>query len=146
MIEVKIPQEINQYDAKLIGPFTIRQAVCGGSAVLLSYLAWHFLQNTMAQETLIGLILLIAVPFGLLGWIKPYGQRFEHFFVGVLFNTLISCSTRTFRSENLFYHIKSEETTGMTALRSKDLRAKPNSIKASDFRKAQKRYRKKTFA
>ena len=30
MIEVKIPKEITQYEAKFVGPFTLRQTICIG--------------------------------------------------------------------------------------------------------------------
>lgn len=28
MVEIKIPKEIRTYESKIIGPFTIRQAIC----------------------------------------------------------------------------------------------------------------------
>ena len=99
MIEIKIPKEIEQYDAKVIGPFSIRQAVCGGTAALLSYGLYNLFYAALTEEQLIGIIIAVSVPFGLIGWIRPYGMRFEKFFMAVLFNTIISSPKRYFRQE-----------------------------------------------
>lgn len=150
MIEVKIPQEIGDYDAKLIGPFTMRQALCGAIAALLAYLLYNNLSGIIAQDRIIGLILLIDAPLGLIGWIKPYNMRFEKFFIAVLFNTLISSSKRFFKSNSIIDKIESKLTTQpvkeLNTRKEKDKKTKQaKRNKPVDYKKAQKRYRKYTF-
>lgn len=146
MIEVKIPQEIRQYDAKMIGPFSFRQAICGVAAIGIAYILNRFLKGVVPQDALIGLIMLVCVPLALIGWVKPYGMRFEKFFVAVLFNTLLSNPKRYFQSKNSIENIekieiKNMEESGKGAKKNKK-QAKP---KKEDIKKLQKQYRKYTY-
>ena len=156
MIEVKIPQEINQYDAKLVGPFTMRQALCGGIAALLSYGIYNGMKGTVSEETVIGLILLVSTPFALLGWVKPYGMRFEKFFIGILFNTLISSPKRYYQPKDMITELIEQGSHSITARPDdKDMSGKKkpaarerrkNKDTKEDLLKAQKKYKKYTFS
>ena len=152
MIEVKIPQEISQYEAKMVGPFTIRQAVCGGIGILLSWGIYNGLANVLPRETLVGIIFVLCVPLALIGWIKPYGMRFEKFFMGVLFNTLISSSKRFFKSSDTIANIEKDadksgpdEITDLAG-RKRKVKRKPKKTKAENPKKMQKKYKKYTYA
>ena len=98
MIEIKIPQEINKYEAKTVGRFTTRQTICLVIVALLSVGLWNLLKGALDVNTRIGICLVVAVPFALAGWYKPYGMHFERFFIAVLFNTIISSTKRIFKS------------------------------------------------
>lgn len=158
MIEVKIPQEIKGYDAKLVGPFSTRQALCGAVAILLGYLTFNALDGYVSTESRIGIIMLIALPLGLIGWVQPYGMRFEQFFMGVLFNTVISASKRYFKSDNVISKIEKNtasakevknETAGKDKMADKNGKKKNKKEKVmtdKDWINAQKRYKRNTFA
>ena len=150
MIEVKIPQEINQYDAKLVGPFTMRQALCGGIAALLSYGIYNGMKGTVSEETVIGLIMLVSTPFALLGWVKPYGMRFEKFFIGILFNTLISSPKRYYQPKDMITELIEQGSHSITARSDdKDMSVRErrkNKDTKENLLKAQKKYKKYTFS
>lgn len=146
MIEVKIPQEITQYDAKIVGPFSGRQAVFGGCAVGIGYLVYNQFHTLLTREQLVAIIFFLAVPFGLLGWARPYGMRFEKFFFGVLLHSMLHSSRRYFRSEDTFALISGQlspdrKENGQAADRKKTRKESGT----SDWKKAHKKYRKKTY-
>ena len=144
MIEVKIPQEISQYEAKMVGPFTMRQAICGLAAIVASWTLRAHLGNILSQDALISLIVLVCIPLGLIGWIKPYGMRFELFFAGVLFNTLISNSKRFFRSADIIAKINAIHSGTDTTKKMEGDSVKRHRQESPD--KIRSRYKKHTYA
>ena len=150
MIEVKIPQEISQYEAKMIGPFTIRQAICGGIGIVTAWGLYNGLSDVLPRDAIVGIIFLICVPLGLIGWIKPYGMRFEKFFMGVLFNTLISSAKRYFVSMNTVANMErapsAPETIEVTDKKGRTKKVKQKKPKTESPKKIQKKYRKYTYA
>lgn len=149
MIEIKIPQEINKYEAKLVGPFTTRQTVCLCCMGLLCVGTYNVLKPVIPSDYLYFLCLILGVPFALCGWYKPYGMHFEKFFVAVLFNTIISSSKRVFKSDNVIKTIEEKLTIKpVEELNSKKKKrtskTKKNS-KKKDLKKIQNKYRKQTM-
>lgn len=151
MIEIKIPQEISQYEAKLVGPLTTRQTACVVAMGVLAYSIYNILKTTVDANTLYSICFFSAVPFGLVGWYKPYGMPAEKFFLAVLFNTIISSSKRVFKSNNILNTISSKLNTPVVqeytskkeekkAARKNKQGNKNKSPKA--LKKSQKKYRK----
>ncbi len=149
MIEIKIPQEISKYEAKLVGPLTSRQTACVVAMGALAYGLYNILKGTVDANTLYALCFFSAVPFGLIGWYKPYGMPAEKFFLAVLFNTIISSSKRIFKSNNILSAISSKLNTPVVQeytnkkegkKAAKKQGSKPKSPKA--LKKSQKKYRK----
>ncbi|MCI9545802.1 MAG: PrgI family protein [Lachnospiraceae bacterium] len=146
MIEIKIPQEINKYESKLVGPFTTRQTICVICMAALCVGTYYTLKNIVSTDALYFVCFCIAIPFGLLGWYKPYGMKAEKFFLAVFFNVVISSSRRIFKSENMISAIESKCTTsGVEELNDKKKKAKSKKPKGTDYKKAQNKYRKETF-
>ena len=80
MIEIEIPKDINKYEAKLIGPFTTRQTACFVIACALGIPAFTSLKHYGVPQDMCMLItILIFLPAILVGWVKPYGMKFEKF-------------------------------------------------------------------
>lgn len=148
MIEIKIPQEINKYESKLVGPLTTRQTACVVCIAALCLGVYHILKGLVNTDTLYAICFTIAIPFGIIGWYKPYGMKAEKFFLAVFFNVVISSSRRIFKSENIISAIESKCTTsGVEELNDKKKKknAKPKKPKGTDYKKAQNKYRKETF-
>lgn len=148
MIEVKIPQEITQYDAKIVGPFSGRQALFGGCAVGIGYLIYNQFHTILTREQLVSIIFFISVPFGLLGWARPYGMRFEKFFFSVLLHSMLHSSKRYFRSDNILTRISEltfPEETEPGQKKGRDQRKRKKTMNNKDYEKARKKYRKRTY-
>ena len=108
MIEMKIPKEISRYEAKAIGPFTLRQLVCllifvpiGGG---LYYLTVPYVGTSTAG--------FFVLPFGLaawaFGWYKPYGLKFEKYLKTVFINSFVAPTKRPYKTENFYGNILKE--------------------------------------
>lgn len=76
-----IPKEIDEYESKIIGPFTARQLVCGSIAVGMGlgiYALLHFVFGWSAVDCSYIIMLCAAIP-GSIGFIKPDGMVMEQY-------------------------------------------------------------------
>lgn len=102
MIEVKIPKEINQYEAKAAGPFTLRQLFCLIVCLPIG-IGIYVLSKPYVGESVAGF--LVFIPGGaayLFGWYKPYGMRFEKYMQTVFIGTFLAPSRRVYKTENYY--------------------------------------------
>lgn len=143
MIEIKIPQEINKYEAKLVGPLTTRQTICLIGMAVICIATFNILKPLVPADYLYMICLFLAVPFALCGWYKPYGMHFEKFFMAVLFNTIISSTRRIFKSNNVVSNIEKKLTT--PAVEEMKGKKKQKKAKQKDPKKIQKKYKKHTM-
>lgn len=108
MIEMKIPKEISRYEAKAIGPFTLRQLIC-----LLIFIpiggGLYFITSPYVGTSTAGFFVL---PFGLaawaFGWYKPYGLKFEKYLKTVFINSFVAPTKRPYKTENFYGNILKE--------------------------------------
>ena len=98
MLEVKIPQEIRKYEAKMVGPFTARQTICLGIAALSGWLLYNALKDVLSKTGIIGMVICVGMIAGLFGWAKPYGMTFEKFIGKMIFAVILSPAKRYFKS------------------------------------------------
>lgn len=82
--EMKVYAEITAYQAKVMMGMSWRQLLCAGLALLLGggvfALTWLLgLKDLTAFATF-----LVALPFGLMGWVRPRGLPFEEYAAFVL--------------------------------------------------------------
>lgn len=108
MIEIKIPKEINRYEAKAIGPFTLRQLVCLLICLPLCVGVFLLLKPYIGSD-FAGFAALIpgGIAF-LFGWYKPYGLKFEKYFKSVFISTYLAPSKRLYKTENYYSGILKE--------------------------------------
>lgn len=101
-IEIRIPKEINRYEAKFIGPFTLRQSVCLAVALPACVVLYNVLKPYALFET-IGVVCMIpAIIAFLFGWFKPYGMKFEAFLQYVFISAFVAPSKRKYCTENFY--------------------------------------------
>jgi len=103
MIEIEIPKDIRDYEAKLIGPFTTRQLFCAIGLAIGCFGSYKIAVNIFGEDT--GLVWLfpaiVAVPLGLIGWYKPYGLPFEKFAKSVFVSMFLAPAKRVYKISNL---------------------------------------------
>lgn len=121
MIEIEIFNDIKDQPAKLVGPFTTRQAVCALGAGLLGFVAYkgtNALFGSGNSYTFLA-IMICALPFILLGWIKPYGLPFEKFASNMLYTYLLPPRKRLYKSQTTYEDfenlIEEEEKAALAA-------------------------------
>ena len=102
MIEVKIPKELDQYEAKFVGSLTLRQTVCVLCAFPVGIFLFNLTKPYVGVDTAGFLCLIPAVVAYLFGWKKPYGMKFEVFLRSVFITTVLAPSKRKYKTENYF--------------------------------------------
>ena len=72
-IEREVPKDISRYESKLIGPLTTRQVICGIPGFGLAVGCYFLLQPYISNDVNFFIDMIVALPFLVCGWIKPYG-------------------------------------------------------------------------
>lgn len=84
MIECPIPQDILKYQAKVIGGFSAREAICLFIGGVCGIAAFFTIGSTISDITVkIIITAIFALPGFIFGFVKPLGQPFEKI-VGVI--------------------------------------------------------------
>lgn len=108
MIEVDIPNDIEDFEPKLIGPFTKRMALCI-VAVAATSLGGYFILNQFLDNGLRVLVpLIFDIPWILIAAYKPYGMKFEEYFVSQIYTTILPPKHRRYRTANLYEQFEKE--------------------------------------
>ena len=71
----KTQKDVGKYQAKLVGPFTVRQSIFVGIAAVIAMILWNMSDMfQMSMDSKIMTILVVAAPIALLGFLNPYGM------------------------------------------------------------------------
>ena len=107
-IEIKMPNEIRKYEAKIAGPFTLRNLVCLCIFLPLGFVVFILTKPYIGMD----MAGFLVFPFGglawLFGWYKPYGLKFEKYMQTVFINSFIAPSKRVYKTENYYSKILKE--------------------------------------
>lgn len=104
MIEIEIPQDISKFETKLIGPFTTRQLLCFIGLVAGCVGSYKAVTAFLGDESSLKMIIpmIVAIPFALIGWYKPYGMNFEKFVSSTFVSMFLAPTKRVYKIENTF--------------------------------------------
>lgn len=80
MIEVNIPADVQSYKSKLIAGFSLRQILSMAGAIAIAVPFAVIFKNILSEDSLIWTIILITIPFALIGFITVKDMPFEEFF------------------------------------------------------------------
>lgn len=100
MITIRIPKEIRQYEAKFVGPLTMRQTICVSVGLPICILLYNCLHSFISRDLMGFFLLLPAAAIFLFGWVKPYGMKFEQFFFSAFINNFIAPRRRKYITVN----------------------------------------------
>lgn len=74
-ISRKTQKDVGRYQAKLVGPFTVRQSIFVGIAAVIAIITWNISDTfQISMENKVVTILVLASPVALLGFLNPYGM------------------------------------------------------------------------
>lgn len=102
MIEVEVPKDIRQYEAKIVGPLTTRNLVCTVPGAVVAIAVGLFVKMHVPSDLYLFIGMLCFLPFGLCGWISIYGMPFEQFFMSYLFCSILAPANRKYVTENIY--------------------------------------------
>ena len=107
MIEIEIPKDVRDYETKLLGPFTTRQLICAVCMAVLCILTYKGASSILGEESSLKIFfpIVVAIPFGLIGWVKPYGMKFEKFAKSVFVSMFLSPAKRVYKIKERCYNI-----------------------------------------
>ena len=80
MIEVQVPQNIQEHKSKIFANFTARQVVCLGIGVVVYLLSWNLFKNFFPDAELTTKIIACAIPAAIpmaFGFLQIQGQPLE---------------------------------------------------------------------
>lgn len=121
MIEIEVPRDVGKYEAKLVGAFTTRQIACFVAACAINIPLFLILREIVPQDVATIVILLIALPFVLVGWIKPYGMKFEQFAKTAFISNVLAPKRRKYITLNNYDFLENEDFSYEKALGSMKL-------------------------
>lgn len=102
MIEVEIPNDIKEFEPKLIGPFTKRLVLCLVGMAIISFGGYFILDKFFDNGIRVLVPLIFDLPLILLAAYKPYGMKFEQYVMSQLYTTIIPPKHRKYKTENLY--------------------------------------------
>lgn len=109
MIEIRIPQEIQAYKEKLFFGLTLIQTIAIVAIVLINVPAGILLSKARVSADIITWIVLVnAVPIGLIGFYRPYGMDFFQFSKLFLWQTVLTPPHRTYKTANFYEWLADE--------------------------------------
>lgn len=98
-ISRKTQKDVGKYQAKLAGPFTVRQAIYVGIAALIAIILWNTLEvMQLPLEDKVFVILVVAAPVALLGFLNPYGMTCLEFIKQYYEYHILSSKVRIYRT------------------------------------------------
>ena len=109
MIEIKIPKEINQYEAKAAGPFTLRQLLCLFICLPIGVAIFIIAKPYVGIDAAGFLVFIPGSVAYLFGWYKPYGMPFEKYMKTVFVSSFLAPSRRVYKTENFYSQLLQEQ-------------------------------------
>ena len=96
MIETKVPKDIRVYETKIIGPFSLRQAVCFLLLIFLDILIYSFMINpfSISADYAVYLLCLVDIPVAAFGFVKVMGVPLEKYLASVIKSSFLSSAGR----------------------------------------------------
>lgn len=107
-IEREIPKDISKYEPKFAGPFTIRNLVFGIPGIALAVVCHFLLRPFVPNDVNFFINIVVALPFLLCGWVKPYGIPFEKYISIVFISLVLAPKHRKYHTENLYNDLKEQ--------------------------------------
>lgn len=108
MIEVPIPQDIREFEPKFIGPLTLRKFICLLAMACVVY-GGYYIEKAMGIEPMDQPWFMIpALPLFFVGWVEPYGMKFEKFIAKAYEDNFANPSRRLYQVDNLWNVIEKE--------------------------------------
>jgi len=100
MIEIRITKETRDYEPKIVGPFTMRQAICLLIGAPICYFIIKYLSPIFTIDVA---AFFCVIPAGIgfaFGWAQPYGMKMEQFLKSIFVNRVLAPTYRVYKIEN----------------------------------------------
>ena len=102
-MEAKINKEIRNYSESIFFGLSMRQFIFSLLAVLVAVGLYFLLSPYFGLETLSWMVILVAAPFALLGFVSYHGMSAEQFLVTWIRSELIEPRQLCVQVNNMYY-------------------------------------------
>ena len=102
MIEIRINKDVGSYDAKFIGPFTMRQTVCIVIAAPICWFIYKVLSPVVSSDVAGFFMAIPAAIAWMFGWLRPYGMRTEKFVQSVFITMMLAPANRKYKTKDAY--------------------------------------------
>ena len=132
-ISRKTQKDVGKYQAKLVGPFTVRQTIYVGIAALIAIILWNSLEAMqLSMEDKVFAVLIVAAPVALFGFLNPYGMTCLEFVKQYYEYHILSSKVRIYKTvtddENIVTQ-QEKEIQNSNNKKSKSQKKKESTIK-----------------
>lgn len=114
-MEVKINREIRDYQESIFFGLNLRQLIFSILAIAVAVGVYFGLRDLLGTETVSWLCVLVAFPFGAMGFIKYNGMTAEQFALAFIKSEMLMPRELCFEGENLYYRLMREGIENKTA-------------------------------
>lgn len=104
MIEARIPKEIRVYKEKFLFGLTFRQTICCVLALVVNVPLYIWLTDLIGADGAGWIVMITAIPLGLVGFIRYNGMNFEKFAWCIL-KFEFTQQKRKYITENFYSHL-----------------------------------------
>ena len=108
-MEIKINKEIRDYKETIFFGLSMRQFIFSLIACGVAVLIYFLLRNHLGLETLSWICILVAIPFGVLGFVKYNGMNAEEFIWACIKSEILMPRVLLFKPENLYEELLETE-------------------------------------
>lgn len=122
MIEREVLQDIRKYKKKVIGPFSLREIICLGLALIVCIPTYFFLSKYLVRNAVLFIIMLIATPFLLCGWKEMYGMPFERYALSQIKKFFTRSKHRKYASTNICDELFERTEISLTKQEQKEIK------------------------
>lgn len=102
-MEVKIPREVRKYQESIVFGLSMRQFICSAVAVGTAVLAYFGLRETLGNEGVSWVCILVALPVALIGFVTYHEMTLEHVVWAWIKSELLMPKRLWFASDNYMY-------------------------------------------
>lgn len=102
MAYIQIPKDLAQVKAKVVFNLTARQLLCFGGGVLVGLPLYFLLKGALPNSIAIILMILVMMPFLLLGMYERNGQPLEKILHYYIQSRFIRPKKRPYRTQNAY--------------------------------------------
>ena len=141
MLEIRVPEEIRDFQPKIIGSFNGRQLLCIACAFPFCFVILRYLSPIVTRDVAAFLCFPPAALAYFMGWREIYGMKPEKFIRSIFVNRFLAPAHRKYKTKNaheeLFNLLSEVEEMSMTTAEQK----KKKGAEKSRYKLSPKAYR-----
>ena len=107
-MEVKINREIREYTESMFFGLSLRQFVFSMLACIVAVIAYFILKPILGLETTSWVCILLAIPFGILGFLTYNGMHAEEFIWAWIKSEILLPKKLGFGGETIYFQLMEE--------------------------------------